>query len=1020
MASGLSGSQSPGGATGTCPVCLRVGIKLTADGVLYNHGPRAAPCKGVGKVPISKGGMGGLTVGAGGQTGGPGCGRAGIVGSVPLPSSGQTPPAQLTPGVAPSAVSGAGVGPTLVGPQSAAAHPAFTAGQSPPLIKWIPRAARQNCATLLTKLINAVLKQPSAQADWERLFAFGRLVLTKPPRGGTQRNLSNIIMRRCGDFFGSGCGGRKELIGKGVVQRVGGASRDSGSLANLARAVAVKLEESNYKGAVRLVCSEDTIAPHSAATLQALRDKNPPGPSDRRAPPAPDSSAPSYTADESAIRKALFSFPPGSSGGPDGLTAQHLRDMVACEGEAGSLLTAITSLTNRVMSGGVPESSRPIFFGGRLVALNKKDGGIRPIVVGSTFRRLASKVVNNLALQKMASVLSPIQLGGGVPRGVEAAVHATRRYLQQLPPDHVVVKLDFRNAFNSIRRDTILEASRSALPEAYAYIHSAYAAHSALWFGEAEFSSEEGVHQGDPLGPLLFCLAIHPLLLSCRSELRVGYLDDVSLGGDLSTVAQDVDILRCEAAKLGLTLNDKKCEVICSDASLLPSTLPVALRQFCIVGIADATLLGSPLSPSGATDQALAAKVNNLKVAAARLQFLHAHDALVILKHSLSIPKMLHILRTSFCGNHQALQVFDAEVRDCLSITLNVALDEPQWLQASLPVKEGGLGIRRSGQLAPSAFLASATGSESLVLAILPPRFASVADPTVFEALRAWESQTGQSPPAVPPSVNTGSQRVWDKCLIDFTRQALLDGAQDDYTKARLLAAAAPHAGEWLNAPPITAVGLRMSDSAIRVAAGLRLGANLCAPHTCPCGATVDARGAHGLACQRSAGRHLRHALINDIVCRALGRADVAAVKEPAGLVVGSGLRPDGVSLVPWARGKCVAWDATTPDTLAASHLPSTKDRAGSAASHAAMLKTQKYSALAATHIVVPIAVETLGPWDEVGLSFIRELGRRTSIITGDPRETSFVLQRISVAVQRGNAASCLGSLPSSRSDEEA
>src|ERR1051325_6117870 len=98
--------------------------------------------------------------------------------------------------------------------------------------------------------------------------------------------------------------------------------------------------------------------------------------------------------------------------------------------------------------------------------------------------------------------------------------------------------------------------------------------------------------------------------------------------------------------------------------------------------------------------------------------------------------------------------------------------------------------------------------------------------------------------------------------------------------------------------------------------------------------------------------------LINDLVCRALGRANVAAIKEPSGLVIGSGLSPDGVTLVPWSRGKCLAWNVTTPDTLAASNLSSSRHTAGSAATHAAALETQKYSSLAATHIIVPVAVE--------------------------------------------------------------
>ena len=154
------------------------------------------------------------------------------------------------------------------------------------------------------------------------------------------------------------------------------------------------------------------------------------------------------------------------------------------------------------------------------------------------------------------------------------------------------------------------------------------------------------------------------------------------------------------------------------------------------------------------------------------------------------------------------------------------------------------------------------------------------------------------------------------------------------YTKARLLAVSSPHSGDWLNAPPITAIGLRMSNEAIRVATGLRLGANLCVPHTCRCGAPVTARGSHGLSCMRSAGRQQRHAMINDIIHRSLGRANIVAVKEPTGLLAGSNLRPDGATLIPWSSGKCLTWDATTPDTLAASHLPSISNTIGAVSMH--------------------------------------------------------------------------------------
>src|SRR6478609_3709082 len=177
-------------------------------------------------------------------------------------------------------------------------------------------------------------------------------------------------------------------------------------------------------------------------------------------------------------------------------------------------------------------------------------------------------------------------------------------------------------------------------------------------------------------------------------------------------------------------------------------------------------------------------------------------------------------------------------------------------------------------------------------------------------------------------------------------------------------------------------------------------------------------RGSHGLSCMRSAGRQTRHSMLNDIINRALLRARVASCKEPSGLVPGNNLRPDGVTLIPWARGKCLAWDATCPDTVAQSHIGSTCTSTGAAALQAAALKHQKYAALAATHCFVPVAVETLGPWNEEGLSFITELGRRTSLITGDPRVSAFLFQRLSMAVQYGNAVSCLGTFPVAEDQE--
>ena len=194
------------------------------------------------------------------------------------------------------------------------------------------------------------------------------------------------------------------------------------------------------------------------------------------------------------------------------------------------LLRALTSLVSLILKGKTPSQIQPFFFGASLVALKKKDGGVRPIAVGCTLRRLAAKCASHHALKELADLLSPRQLGYGVPWGVEAAVHAIRKYLKDLQSDQVILKIDLKNAFNSVRRDKILLAVEELIPELHPFVHSSYCQSSSLMWENDVVLSSEGVQQGDPLGPLLFCLSIHKMCVKLKSELAVFYLDDGTLG----------------------------------------------------------------------------------------------------------------------------------------------------------------------------------------------------------------------------------------------------------------------------------------------------------------------------------------------------------------------------------------------------------------------------------------------------------------------------------------------------------
>ena len=152
---------------------------------------------------------------------------------------------------------------------------------------------------------------------------------------------------------------------------------------------------------------------------------------------------------------------------------------------------------------------------------------------------------------------------------------------------------------------------------------------------------------------------------------------------------------------------------------------------------------------------------------------------------------------------------------------------------------------------------------------------------------------------------------------------------------------------------------------------------------------------------------------MNDIIWRAIKRAQVPAVKEPVSLTLEDNKRPDGTTLLPWAKGKPLAWDVTVPDTYAESHIADTVSTPGAAAHQAAQHEIAKYSKLASTHMFypIPIAIETAGTWDGMAIELVQEIGRRTTVITQDTRETVFLFQRLSIALQRGNAVSFVNTM---------
>ena len=347
---------------------------------------------------------------------------------------------------------------------------------------------------------------------------------------------------------------------------------------------------------------------------------------------------------------------------------------------------------------------------------------------------------------------------------------------------------------------------------------------------------------------------------------------------------------------------------------------------------------------------------------------------------------------------------------------LDVDMTDVKWTQASLPVKFGGLGIRDTASLAPSAFSASAVGSHDLITKLLPARLLHHTDPLIEQQQLLWKELAGTEDLPRPEVASRQSQRDVVVCKKKY--ELLLKGAESSqYDTARLKAA--PLGGAWLDALPLGSVGTHLTDEETGVAIQIRLGPDTITPHTCAgCNAEEVGPGNefHGLSCKNALGTRPRHEALNQIIGGAMRNLAKGPQLEPPGQVRdGTRKRPDGITTVSWNKGRPIAWDVTVTDSFCKSWLPRAAKEAGSNASRAEQDKIVKYKDIPNSTDFTPIAYETTGVPGPLTRIFINDLCKRLVVASGEPRDAAYLKQRISLTIQRGNACSYYGTIPHNR-----
>ena len=300
---------------------------------------------------------------------------------------------------------------------------------------------------------------------------------------------------------------------------------------------AEKLAHLGELSAARQALEGDAVAPGTLRTQAALMDPS-------RRPPVPREPLPEdlnlfepeepFELDFDRYALNIRSARRGAAGGPSGMTAEHLRPLLENDRD----IAKVCDFASIMARGEVPDRIEPAVRLGRITTLQQPDGGVRGIVVSDFLRRAVARTMAHQVSKEVEEATAPFQYALKTKSGCECVSHVLQT-LTQSSPRCAVVSVDGVGAFDLVSRNAMLRGlmSLSSGGRLLPFVRRFYGQPSVFFWedetGEVQHIQQgEGGEQGDPLVPLLFCLAQHHALVAANERLEAGehlsaYLDDL-------------------------------------------------------------------------------------------------------------------------------------------------------------------------------------------------------------------------------------------------------------------------------------------------------------------------------------------------------------------------------------------------------------------------------------------------------------------------------------------------------------
>ena len=930
-------------------------------------------------------------------------------------------------------------------------------------VRHIPKGVRALWAEVYSSALQEVAADPHLLSSWLKVFALPKLVLRCPPRGGkrsdnrwnTYRWFQGLLTRaKRGEWESLFNDANRTCHPVPLRGRPPKAAVNPADEITRHRVLQL-IEEGQYSKAAKALVSEGVFQLDESVLAQ-LAEKHPQGtsyvPTEAALPQAHSECRECLPFDAASVLAAIRSFPRGTAPGASGLRAQHLVDALESPSlaEDCQVVAVLAKVCSSLATGDVASDLAPWMAGAPIFPLKKKDKGIRPIAVGEVMRRLVGKLW--LGSSKIKEKYEPFlkdvgQLGVRVKNGADRIIMALRHWTNK-PENlrHIVLKIDFSNAFNSVSRKAVAEAISKCCPALLPWFEFCYAEPAFLFCQNQKlpFGSWQGVQQGDPLGPLFFALAIahicQKIKEECPSALSLWYLDDGVMAGTVEEVLNAWHCIENLCGEVGLSLNISKCELWThTPAEVDLSGFPAEMRRLAPEGF---DLLGVPIGTKEFCETSTRRRVAKIRSFLSKLHVIDDPQAeLALVRCCLGYPRFAFAIRATPPDLiSTAIDEFDSLMDEVSAERFDLAFDEDTKRQWHLPVRMGGVGIAKAAEAAPAAYLGNVLFSHEHVGELLstdidcmdiPGAEAAwnmfkeilegTEDPLPQEVLDVLSNSElfhrvapadGESPKDFVARARTAGDKD-QHCLHSLVQEKRLRqwlahrppayGEPPERNLLRKLSvirgdADVGYVGSWLNVVPNKATGFKMPKPMFVALLKWWFGNFVCPQGQCPetslrniqCPVLLDPWGDHAVMCHTGATCIARHDWVN-VTWMATLKSLGYHVRREIRVDPASQRRSADTFVLNWEEGTPAAHDWTVTHVLAADGLRAHSLDPNWACQTAEMRKVTKDAGLCRSRGVdfVPLATDTFGGFGPSAKDALLKVANRGRVTDGDEATVS-------------------------------